>query len=229
MSILIKILLILHVAGGITTLISGPMAIFFNWNNVKAHRAAGKVFFIAMLVVCFSSTLTFARHPEKIFYQFLFGLSFVVLAQLVRGVRAIFLMKRQPVLTLDYVLGILSLVAGAGMVGMAIYLLQKPELMPFAILFGVFGTGSIVDGVKWWKLIGGAERVRPLDWLQLHTGSMIGSFIASTTAFTVNVAHFLPWYAQWFGPTILLVPISIYFGKKIRAKANGAVSQSVVD
>jgi uncharacterized membrane protein len=230
MSILIKILLILHVAGGITTLMSGPIAIFFNWNNTKAHRAAGKIFFIAMLVVCFSSILTFARHPEKVFYQFLFGLAFVVLAQLVRGVRAIFLMKRRPVLPLlDYGLLLTSLAAGVGMVGMSVYLLRQPELLPFTILFGVFGSGSIADGIKWWQHLRKIEQIQPMKWLELHTSSMIGSFIASTTAFTVNVAHFLPWYAQWFGPTVLLVPVSIYFGKKIRARTNLVVNQSVAD
>ncbi|MDO8367763.1 MAG: hypothetical protein Q7T20_13260, partial [Saprospiraceae bacterium] len=46
--------------------------------------------------------------------------------------------------------------------------------------------------------------MHPLDWMQLHLGTMLGAFTASTTAFTVNSAYFLPWWAQWFGPTLLL-------------------------
>jgi hypothetical protein len=60
-----------------------------------------------------------------------------------------------------------------------------------------------------------ADQLAPMVWYKLHVATMLGAFTASTTAFTVNAAHFLPWYIQWFGPTLALLPLQFYFAKKI--------------
>jgi hypothetical protein len=61
--------------------------------------------------------------------------------------------------------------------------------------------------------------MQKFDWIRLHTSTMLGAFTASSTAFTVNAAPFLPWWAQWFGPTLILLPIQFYFGKKLKKKS----------
>ena len=218
MQILINSLLFLHVAAGLTTLIAGPFAIFYNWNNAKAHRRAGKIFFFAMLLVCITSVLTFARHPEKVFYQFLFALAFMVAAQVSRGVRAIFLMKGKELNYIDYsITGVLG-VSGAGMLAYGLSLWSTSESVALPILFCVFGTGALSDTYKCWKVIRAHSEQGPLDHLKIHIDAMLGGFVASTTAFTVNIAHGLPWYIQWFGPTIVLIPVMVYFGKKLKQK-----------
>ena len=57
---------------------------------------------------------------------------------------------------------------------------------------------------------------------------MIGAFIASTTAFTVNIGgDYLPWYLQWFGPTIALLPLQFYWGRKLKNQMKGTQKQVV--
>jgi hypothetical protein len=219
LALLVQSLLFLHVAAGITTLVSGPFAIFYNWNNAKAHRRAGKVFLYAMLVVCITSVITFARHPEKVFYQFLFGLAWIVLAGVVRGVRAIFLMKGAKTgHWIDMAIVATTAISGSIMVKYGLDLLAKDGVGPFSILFCVFGMGGMMDAYGWWRKTATSIATTGLDWLMEHKNSMLGAFMASTTAFTVNVGQVLPWYAQWFGPTLLLLPVSIYFGRKIKQK-----------
>jgi hypothetical protein len=59
--------------------------------------------------------------------------------------------------------------------------------------------------------------------MQLHLSTMLGAFTASTTAFTVNVApEFMPWWAQWFGPTMMLLPLQFYFGGKVKQMRDAA-------
>ena len=109
MELLGKILLLIHIIAGVSTLITGPIAIFYNFKDPKKHRIVGKTFFYAMLVVVFSAILGFLKHPHHVFMQFLLGLSLLVLAGIFRGVRSIFLMKGSAVLPFDWAYTVLLL------------------------------------------------------------------------------------------------------------------------
>ncbi len=222
MEFVLQSLLIIHVLAGILTLLSGPVAIFYNFKDPKNHRRAGKVFFYAMLVVCFSAVVGFLKQPDKIFYQFLLGISLLVFAGIIRGVRAIMLMKGGRVYSFDMVYSVMLALVGVVMVVRGAWLLQNGTFIAFPVLFGVFGLGGLGDAIKNFRIFGNPLELSKSDWMRLHLNSMLGAFIASTTAFTVNVADGLPWYIQWFGPTILLVPINIYFSRKVRG-ARGVV------
>lgn len=206
----------LHIAAGLTTLLAGPLAIFYNFKNIRYHRLAGKAFFYAMLVVCVTSVAGFIKYPDNIFYQFLLGIACFVFAGVTRGVREIFLMKGAPVTNFDWFNLGFQAVTGLSMLTMAAMLAFKSVSPAFPILFGVFGTGAMVDLPDLYRKFRNPQAVHRMDWQKLHTQTMIGAFIASTTAFTVNAAHFLPWWAQWFGPTLALVPLQVYFGRKIK-------------
>lgn len=216
MELLIRSLVFIHVLAGIITLLAGPLAIYYNFKQPKQHRLAGKVFFYAMLVVAISSIITFFRHPEVLFYQFLLGIALIVLAGTVRGVRAMMLMKGGKVLPFDFYYTILLAVTSMVMLGKAALLFTQGGNIAFPILFTVFGVGAAHDSIKNFRIFRAPQQLAPTDWLQLHLGSMLGAFIASTTAFTVNTAHYLPWFVQWFGPTVLLVPVIIYFERKVK-------------
>jgi hypothetical protein len=210
---------ILHVIAGFTTLIAGPIAIFANRRHVRLHRIAGMSFFWAMNWVCISAIMGYFRHPNQIFYAFLLGIAILVYAGILRGVRAIQLMKGGQVSKLDFIwIGALAICSvwmlGKGVqAGMA---WEKSGM--FAILFGVFGIGALSDTVRNIKYFTKPELVEKGEWLRLHVSTMLGAFIASTTAFTVNTAHYLPWYIQWFGPTLLLLPLQIYWRRKLKMK-----------
>lgn len=225
MEILGKISLIIHVIAGASTLFTGPLAIFYNFKDPRRHRVVGKTFYYAMLVTAISSIGGYLKRPDQVFYQFLLGLSVLVLAGIFRGVRSIFLMKGGAVRQFDWVYTIALAINGLWMTGMAVWHLQRGTMVAFPILFGVFGIMSLSDVRENWRVFNRPDLLHRFDWMKLHAQTMIGAFIASTTAFTVNAAHFLPWWAQWFGPTLLLVPLQFYFGRKLRSLREQAVGQ----
>ncbi len=216
MELLGLISLIIHIGAGVLSLIAGPVAIFYNFKNARKHRLAGKVFFYAMLVICFTAFTGFLKRPDQLFFQFLLGISGIVLAGVLRGVRAIRMMKGAAVLRFDYAYTLMLALFGLWMLGMSAWHFSQGTMIAFPILFGVFGLGALVDTRVNFKYFAAPAGLHRLDWYRLHVGSMLGAFTASTTAFTVNAAHFLPWYLQWFGPAILLLPLQIYFGRKIK-------------
>jgi hypothetical protein len=217
MSLLVSLHLILHITAGVSTLIAGPIAIFYNFKQVRYHRIAGKVFFYAMLYVCASAIAGYFRRPDLMFYQFLLGIAILVLAGILRGVRAIRLMKGDAVRPVDWVYTVGLGLFGCWMVGrtVACFLTGGDEpIIP--ILFGVFGVAALSDVRRNTRMFLQATTRSRLDWYRLHVSSMLGAFTASTTAFMVNVVGAsLPWYIVWFGPTIVLLPLQIYFGRKI--------------
>jgi hypothetical protein len=147
------------------------------------------------------------------------GIAVLVLGDIMRGTRAIlFMKKRAQVGRIDYAYAGLLGVFSIWMLGMAAWHFSKGTMIAFPILFGVFGTGALRNTQLNYKLFRAPQLVSGNQWYLVHVSSMIGAFIASTTAFTVNVAHGLPWYLQWFGPTLLLVPVLIYFQRKIKVK-----------
>ncbi|GAB4495493.1 MAG: hypothetical protein OHK0019_24710 [Saprospiraceae bacterium] len=211
-----KISLYVHIIAGFSTLVTGPIAIFYNFKNPKKHRIVGKTFFYAMLIVAISAILGFFKHPENTFFQFLLGIALLVLAGIFRGVRSIFLMKGGVVSAFDFAYSAMLSLSGLFMLGMSAWHFQAGTTIVFPILFGVFGFMSLADTRVNWRVFRNPAALHRLDWMRLHSGTMIGAFTASTTAFSVQTAHFLPWYLQWFGPTLLLLPLQIYFGRKLR-------------
>ena len=223
-----KISLVIHITAGASTLITGPVAIFYNFKDPKKHRIVGKTFFYAMLVVAFTAIAGFFKHPDKVFFQLLLGIAIVVLTGIFRGVRSIYLMKGGRVIPFDFGYTALLGLNGVFMLGLSAWHFYAGTMIALPILFAVFGMMSLADVVKNRKIFSAPETMGRLDWMRLHTGTMLGAFTASTTAFTVNAAHFLPWYLQWFGPTLLLLPLQVYFGRKLKNMRNNALKVSTL-
>lgn len=219
MELLGKITLIIHIIAGVSTLITGPIAIFYNFKDPKKHRIVGKAFFYAMLIVGFSSVAGYLKRPDSAFMQFLLGIAIIVLTGVFRGVRSIFLMKGGPVLRFDFGYTAVLGLGGLWMAGMSVWHFQQGTMIAIPILFAVFGGMALNDTWQNVRIFTRPAALQRLDWMRIHAGTMIGAFTASTTAFTVNAAHFLPWWAQWFGPTLLLLPVQVYFGRKLKAMA----------
>ncbi len=208
---------IIHIVAGTTTLITGPIALMTNRRRTRSHRLVGMIFFVAMNIVCISAVIGYLKRPNLVFYQFLLGISVFVWAGILRGVRAIKLMHGSRVFWFDYAyttaLGIFSV----WMLAQGIKHFKNPDLRIFGILFVVFGISAVGDVIKNIKMFKNWETVHRLEWLRLHSMSMTGAFIASTTAFTVNIGgDVLPWYIQWFGPTIALVPLQIHWSRTFK-------------
>ncbi|MDX2284315.1 MAG: hypothetical protein NW241_09140 [Bacteroidia bacterium] len=206
-----------HIGAGTLTLIAGPLAIWFNRRDPRRHRVAGRIFYWAMTLVCATAIAGFLRHPGVVFYQFLLGISLLVWAGIFRAVRALRLMRGAAVRPYDYAVSAALLLCGLWMASQAVrYGLRGGDAVMFAILFGVFGGGALADAAGHLRKLRQAAALHPSVWLHEHAITMLGAFTASTTAFTVNAAHFLPWYLQWFGPLMLILPLQLYWGRKLR-------------
>ncbi len=208
--------LFLHITAGTLTLLAGPAAIYFSIKHPGYHRVAGRVFFYAMVVVCATAVVRFLQQPDRLFFQFLLGIALLVLGNIIRGIRAIRLMKGGVVIPLDF--GYLTVmgITGLAMSGVSLRLWLEGVPVAFPVLFGVFGLAGLADAASNFRQFLRPIQVHRFDWYRIHVGSMLGAFTASTTAFTVNAAPFLPWYLQWFGPTVLLLPVQIYFARLIK-------------
>ena len=214
--ILGKISLYIHIAAGMTTLIAGPIAIYANLKNKKLHRTAGMAFFVAMNIVCISAVIGYFKHRDQLFYVFLLGIAIFVYGGILRGVRAVKLMKGGKVITFDFVYSTLLGLAGLWMLSMAVWSYTKGSEIALVILFAAFGSAVLKDTYENFQHFLNPDNYSPVLWLKWHVASMLGAFTASSTAFTVNTAHYLPWYIQWFGPTILLLPLQIYWGRRFK-------------
>lgn len=224
MATLVNIHLIMHIVAGILTLTMGPIAIFSNMKNVKLHRITGKIFFFAMMYTCFSAILGYFRHEGQIFYTFLLGISVLVFGNILRGVRAIQIMKGGEVKRFDFVYTALLALFGIWMIGMGVYNYFQTYQMAISILFGVFGIGTLVSVRENLQRFMQPHLFSKAQWLHFHVSTMIGALTASTTAFTVNTAtHYLPWYIQWFGPTLILLPLQFYWKKRLLGQSNKKV------
>jgi hypothetical protein len=52
------------------------------------------------------------------------------------------------------------------------------------------------------------------QWLLNHLQRMIGTYIASLTAFLVVNINFNPAFVIWLAPTVLIVPLIVYWSRK---------------
>lgn len=225
-----KVSVFLHVLAGITTLIAGSMAIFYNFKNPKNHRLAGKVFFYAMLFVCFSTIIGFLKHPEWVFYQFLLGISAIVFVGIITGTRAMLFMKNKASLSsLDWGVALLGIAAGAIMMLKAVQNWANDGEIVFSVLFAFFGTSTLINGIKNLLRVMDFDKITKQVWYKIHIDNMLGGFIASTTAFTVNTGQSLPWVIQWFGPMLILMPIGFYFNRKLNLSKKPKSEISVVE
>ena len=222
---LVEIHRFLHIAAGTITLIAGPLAIYFN-QNAALHRRFGKVFFFAMLYVCISAIFGYLRAPS-IFFTFLLGISCMVLSSILPAVRCIALMKGKPLKKTDQLMGIVALLCGVLMIAKGASGMFDSQVSEVSILFLVFGLLTFALGVGSYRAFSSKEKIHSLDWLLLHVRLMMTAFIASTTAFAVNAKFLqtLPWFILWFAPTVIIVPLQIYFTNRIRAQKAAIVAR----
>ena len=82
------------------------------------------------------------------------------------------------------------------------------------ILFGSFGLRTNVKAIQRYR---NGYKVKN-RWLMIHISGMIGGYIATATAFLVNVIHFQPAFVLWLTPSVIFVPVIFYTIRKFRKK-----------
>jgi len=199
-----NIILIIHIGSGFTALLCGLFAIVAK-KGKPMHRNAGKIFFIAMIVVAVSAIFMSVAHRS----MFLFTIGIFAFFQDYFGYRAIKNKSMKPS-AFDWVVLVLAAVNSIVMIS------------TFQIVLMVFGgiSASLAYGVfRTFLLTSKDKEIPKKSWLAMHIGMMLGAYIATSTAFlVVNIKSFQPSWLPWLIPTILGVPLIFYFTNKFTGK-----------
>ncbi len=220
MELLKHITLIIHITFGTMALLTGPVAML-NQNGNNLHRISGKIFFYAMTVVFFTAIyLSVAGN-----IPFLFLIAIFSYYSIVVGYRALHLKKlgngQKPRL-FDWAITIFTTLFHFALLvwGIVVLFFQSNNFGIVALIFGALGGLGNYREYRHYT-VGYKEKNR---WLFVHITGMIAGYIASATAFLVNVVTFQPSFVLWLAPTVVIVPYMIYVSRKFRKKFNKGIA-----
>jgi uncharacterized membrane protein len=199
----IRLTLWVHILAGTLALVVAPIALM-TLKGGPTHRRWGKVYFWAMGMVA-ATAIVVGLWRSILFLVLTAVFSFYAALS---GYRVLYLKRPdlgQRPAPLDWIAAGITLVASATLVTLGI---AKPtprfqELSRVAIVFGFIGLSIVgLDVLRFLR--------PPTDkraWWYKHMANMIGSYIASVTAFSVVNFHSLPTTVRWLWPTMVGTPL----------------------
>jgi hypothetical protein len=200
MEIIQKSMLFLHIFAGFLALASGLWAIV-TAKGGKYHRVGGLVFFRAMLAVVVTAIALSVLRPNP----FLLHIGIFVFFTNCMGFRAIRVKSLRPA-PADW---LLYAVAGTNAVWMLIT--GNPVLMVFGGLSGAMVASQATTGMAVLK----GKEIPGNRWLGRHISMMMGTYIATFTAFlVVNVQDVEPDWLPWLLPTFFGSPLIAFWRRK---------------
>jgi uncharacterized membrane protein len=219
---LFKTLLALHIIAGTIGLLLGIIILVRKKGN-KSHKTLGRIFSYAML---FASALSFVL---SILHQniFLFCIGILTIHFVITGWRYLYLKKldkMQKPLLIDWVVLVAMLLFSLLFFYMGINTLLHNNNFGIApIVFGLIGIKNVRND---YRIYAGHIFIQNY-WLTNHLERMTSAFVASFTAFLVNVVakniEQFPMIAKysfftWILPAIIVVPIMIKWKRKYELK-----------
>ncbi|MDO9001784.1 MAG: DUF2306 domain-containing protein [Bacteroidota bacterium] len=217
MELIYKIILITHIINGAIALLTGLLAIIYR-NKVKIHKPIGKIYFWAMTIIFFSA-IYMSVYKTNIF---LFCVSFFTYYACLTAYRSLKLKKLhvdQKPLWFDWAIEVFFGLMHLGFIIFGLLLLKGPNFSfgIISLVFGIIGIRSNYITVKRLR----KKLVYKNYWLLAHIGGMLGSYIGTITAFTVNNQRSIPLpnIVLWLGPTVFLVPLIIFEINKNQKKS----------
>ncbi len=219
MELVIQVLLYTHIIAGGLCLLSAPVAIAAKKTGAL-HRQTGLTFFISMAVI-FLTALVLGTYNYNPFLLMIAVFSFYSVYSGYRITKLRGLHKDQPVPWHDKAVSFIAFLLMLSMLGTGAYMGisgSKNQAYIVLIVFGLLGLNGVIGNVRpFFKRPDSAA-----FFYRYHMGNMLGGFIAATTAFTVQtlsrIFSDVPNIIFWLGPTVIIVPIIIYFSRKYSPK-----------
>jgi uncharacterized membrane protein len=201
--------LVVHVISGFSGLLIGTFLMILRKGG-KVHRRLGRWFFICLLGVSCSAIILALINPNR----FLLLIGGFTLYQGLSGFRA----ARVRLERFGLVDALITLIGAVSAVPM---LLSGQVIL---LVFGAICAFLVVRDVSVFLLFIRHRPVPRLLWLGRHIGLMLGSYIAMLTAFlVVNVRGEGPGaLVLWFAPTVVLVPLMLYWIRRYTLPKLGA-------
>jgi hypothetical protein len=198
----IRIALWIHVLAGTVALLVAPGALL-TVKGGPAHRRWGKIYFWAMTVVAVTA-VGVGYWRSRVFLVLVAVFSFYAALS---GYRVLY--RKRPELgqratTFDWISAVLTLLASSALMVMGI-LQPSPTWRRLSVVAVVLGTIGLALAARDVRAFLKPPRDRNAWWYH-HMTSMIASYIAAVTAFSVVNFTFLPLTAKWLWPTMISTP-----------------------
>lgn len=132
---------------------------------------------------------------------------------LITGIRYLNKNIEGTVTFIDWLLTIVMLLFALAFIVFGLFNLSSGK--SFGVVFIVFGSIGLLFSCQDYINFKGKSAIKNY-FLTTHLQRMVGSFIASTTAFLVVNNKILPSIIAWLLPTIILVPLIIFWTKKFK-------------
>jgi len=218
-----QIILVIHVAFGFTALATGIIPMLAQKGS-KTHKLWGNVYYWAMFGVFVTTVALFALRPTEIRLQFFLCIAILSFYLTFSGRRVLQMKQSALQATLsDKAAAIIALASGAFMLGYAIYTVAILHNYFLSPLFAFFGAGLTVNSYQDWRLFTGKQVSEKLHWYFGHISKIMGAYIATVTAFSVNMTRYLPdtaptilFLIPWFVPSLVLGVATAYYSKRQR-------------
>lgn len=202
----LKTVLYLHIAAGGTALLSGGLSIAVNKGS-KVHKLSGKVFFMAMIAVALSAFIISIIKDNKFLLAigaFSFYMNYI-------GYGAL---KNKKIIYrwFDWAVVIVS-------ASSALYMVSSRNIV--LTVFGAILCYLLFINTRVQFQNEEKQKEAKKKRVIAHLGNMLGTYIATVTAFVVvNVNFVKPSWIVWLLPTVIGLPLIIYYTRKWEEKHN---------
>lgn len=208
----LEIFTFMHIVFGAIALLSGILAIVFQKGG-KFHNASGKVYYWSMIGIGLTA-FGVAIPKGNLFLLMVGGFSTYMT---LTGYRFLQFRRNSKLTfgTMDYlfiVLGFITVLIPAGFI-VRIGWENVGGILPVFLVFSVILISMLTTDLIHSKKL----TTYPKGWfLSRHISRMMGAFIATVTAFLVQNWQTDPIFIAWLLPTVIFVPLIIYFTKKFK-------------
>ena len=197
---MLSFILFIHVLSGFLALGFGLLAIISKKGR-KTHVLTGRFFFYLMLSVAVTAVIV-SLYKLNLFLLLVAGFAFY---QNVSGYRSVKNKGMRPN-WMDWSATLIGLVTGIVMIS---------TLNSVLIVFGSISLFLVITDFRLYYAVFKGKQLSPLVWLSRHLGMMMGTYIATVTAFVlVNIRDVEPAWIPWLAPTVLGVPLMRYWDWK---------------
>ena len=204
-----------HIAAGFVGFFMAPVALAVRKGG-PAHRRWGRVFFWAMALAG-TTALVGAQHIHSLFLLLTAVFSLYMAAF---GYRSLFLKHLawdDQVPAFDWVVAGVGLLVFLGTVGYAIAARNVPV--------GVFGALGLMTTGRQLRGYANAGRWTKNQWLLNHISGFMAAYIAAVSAFSVTSLHFIPFPYNFLWPTLLGLPIIMWWHRRVRGQQVAVISK----
>ena len=199
-------LLVIHILAGFTSLSAAFGAILAK-KGMPTHRLCGKVFVGGMTIIfCTAVPMSLINHDLFLFliafFSYYFALSGFMFARNRSGTPSVF----------AWIIAVIMLGIGITMLSYSlIHLHDQNYQNTVLIIFGIVSCLISTSDIKsyYYQSATGNERIIK------HLSAMLGATIATITAFTVVNVHTNPGYIAWIAPTLVILPLIIWWKRKV--------------